>query len=142
MSTRSPASASAAAVTATLLNRQNPIAWVGSAWWPGGRTAQNAASASPRRRASTAVSPAPAARRAADHDAGTAVVSASSRPPPVWQKRSSAPMYVGVCTRSRSVDDAASAATRIRPSSSPDRRTPSSTADSRAGRSGCPMPVS
>jgi hypothetical protein len=30
------------APTATLLNRQKPIARWRSAWWPGGRTAQNA----------------------------------------------------------------------------------------------------
>ena len=44
------ASASAAAVTATLLNRQNPIDRVGVAWCPGGRTAQNALSAVPASR--------------------------------------------------------------------------------------------
>ena len=32
---------------ATVLNRQNPILRPGSAWWPGGRTAQNALVASP-----------------------------------------------------------------------------------------------
>ena len=31
-----------AAPIATLLNMQNPIARPRSAWWPGGRTAQNA----------------------------------------------------------------------------------------------------
>ena len=37
--TRSSPSESSAwrAATATLLNRQKPIARVGSAWWPGGR---------------------------------------------------------------------------------------------------------
>ena len=72
MTTRSPASASAAATTATLEITQKPIDSVGVAWWPGGRTAQNAASPSPRRRASTAVSPAPAASVAASHVCGPA----------------------------------------------------------------------
>ena len=63
ISTRSPRSRSAAAVTATLFSRQKPIARSATAWWPGGRTAQNAASPSPRSSASTASSPLPAARQ-------------------------------------------------------------------------------
>ena len=54
-----------AATTAMLETRQKPIESVGVAWWPGGRTAQNAAVPRPSRSASTAVSPAPAARWAA-----------------------------------------------------------------------------
>lgn len=42
-----------------------PMAWSGQAWWPGGRTAQNADSPSPASTASTAAMAAPAACRAA-----------------------------------------------------------------------------
>ena len=43
------ASSACAAATAMLLNRQKPIATCRVAWWPGGRTAQNARARSPRR---------------------------------------------------------------------------------------------
>ena len=62
-----------------LLNRQKPIACIGSAWWPGGRMAQKAALASPATTASTAAQAAPAARSAASPEAGQTTVSASSR---------------------------------------------------------------
>ena len=62
--------------------RQKPIESVGVAWWPGGRTAQNAAVPSPRRSAATAVKPAPAASAAADDDCALVAVSASIHPPP------------------------------------------------------------
>src|SRR5216683_2813646 len=48
---------------ATLLKRQKPMARSCSAWWPGGRTAQKALSASPPTTASTAAQTAPTARR-------------------------------------------------------------------------------
>ena len=57
-----------ATATATLLNRQKPIARSGVAWWPGGRTKQNAESSSPRRTASVAASAPPAARSAASYE--------------------------------------------------------------------------
>src|SRR6267142_1249745 len=45
MATRdNPRAIPAAAATATLLNRQNPMALSRSAWWPGGRTSANAVS--------------------------------------------------------------------------------------------------
>jgi hypothetical protein len=48
IATRSrPCASACAAPTATLLNRQNPIARSRSAWCPGGRTAQNALRHSP-----------------------------------------------------------------------------------------------
>ena len=94
--TRSPAAASAAAVTATLLNRQNPIARVGVAWCPGGRTAQNAASASPAPSRSTASRPAPAARqRRLARTRPDTTVSASRYPPP----RVAEPLDARRCTR-------------------------------------------
>ena len=49
----------------------------GSAWWPGGRTAQKALSASPAATASTAAQTAPAARRAASPEPGEMMVSGS-----------------------------------------------------------------
>ena len=59
-----PAPASAAAVTATLLNRQKPIDRVGVAWWPGRpHRAERAVGLARRRGASTASSPAPAAEQ-------------------------------------------------------------------------------
>ena len=82
INTRSPASANAAAATATLENKQKPIVSDLVAWWPGGRTAQNAESASPFCKARIAVSPAPAASNAAFHEPTDARVSGSSLPPP------------------------------------------------------------
>src|SRR6266852_4836791 len=55
---------------ATLLKRQKPMARSGSAWWPGGRTAQKALSASPPTTASTAAQTAPTARSAASPERG------------------------------------------------------------------------
>ena len=54
-------SSACAAPTATLLHRQKPLAWAGVAWWPGGRTAQNALRHSPRITRSVASTTAPAA---------------------------------------------------------------------------------
>ena len=48
-----------------LPNKQKPMGSLGSAWWPGGRTAQNAEDARPSHTASTALQAAPHARRAA-----------------------------------------------------------------------------
>ena len=63
ISTRAaPSSATAsAAATAIELKRQKPIAFSGSAWWPGGRAALKPAFASPASsaRASAAAPPAP-----------------------------------------------------------------------------------
>jgi hypothetical protein len=47
-----------------LLKKQNPMAWLRQAWWPGGRTAQKALSISPAITASVAAKVAPAARKA------------------------------------------------------------------------------
>lgn len=66
------------AATATLENRQKPMSWSGSAWWPGGRTAAKARAVSPRVMARTASITAPAARRAARTLPGDKTVSASS----------------------------------------------------------------
>ena len=90
ISTRDPRSRSAAAATATLLTRQKPIDRAGSAWCPGGRTAQNAAVPSPRSSASIASSPAPAARSAAVHESLETAVSGSIWPPPRSQNTSRA----------------------------------------------------
>ena len=73
ISTRSPASTSCAAATATLLIRQKPMAWSARAWWPGGRAATKATPV-------TAILQAPppppdlrrSRRRAASHDSGVA----------------------------------------------------------------------
>ena len=53
-----------------------------SAWWPGGRTAQKALRASPAMTRSTALTAAPAARRAAVSEPGERKVSASSAAKP------------------------------------------------------------
>ena len=89
MRTLAPRARSSAAATATLLIRQNPIACVGSAWCPGGRTAQNAAVPAPCSRPSIAANPEPAARSAASQDAADAAVSGSRAPPPRAQNASS-----------------------------------------------------
>ena len=65
---------------ATLLNRQNPIARVGSAWCPGGRTAQKAFWTLPAITRSTAATTAPAARSIASPEPGETCVSGSSEP--------------------------------------------------------------
>ncbi len=54
----------------------------GSAWWPGGRTAQKARSISPAATARTASTTAPQARRAASRLPGDMAVSGSSRTSP------------------------------------------------------------
>ena len=65
---------------AMLLNRQKPIARSRSAWWPGGRSAQNALRALPSATtAPTAAQAAPAARSAASAEPGDITVSGSSR---------------------------------------------------------------
>ena len=138
-----PRSRSAAAATATLLSRQKPIAWSGSAWWPGGRTAQNAASPSPRSSASTAASPEPAARTAASHDAaeadgvGVEVAAAPPRRTPRAGRGSRRvhPLELGPGRAARRK------LPRPRRRGRP-RAGPSSTACSRAGRSGWPRPGS
>ena len=102
IATRSPRSARAAAHTATLLNRQKPMGSVWVAWWPGGRTTQKAASASPRSRRSTASRPEPAASRAASHEPGKAAVSSSIHPPPLATNRSRPRTSSGRWTRASS----------------------------------------
>ena len=72
-----PSAWAARAATATEEKRQKPMARSGSAWWPGGRTAQKALSASPAITASTAARTAPAARKAASPEAGEISVSPS-----------------------------------------------------------------
>ena len=64
---------------AMLLKKQKPIASSRVAWWPGGRTAQNAFSTSPSITASVAATAAPAARNAAHSVPGPATVSGSTR---------------------------------------------------------------
>ena len=58
---RRSAAIACAAATATLLNRQKPIARSRSAWWPGGRSAQNASARARRRAARSAAAAAPPA---------------------------------------------------------------------------------
>ena len=84
ISTRRAPSASRAwrAATATLLMRQKPIPISRLAWWPGGRAALKATSASPPRRASTIAQAPPAACSAAVHEPALIGVSGSSAPPP------------------------------------------------------------
>ena len=60
-----PAAWAARAATATLEKMQKPMGRPGSAWWPGGRTAQKARAVSPAATSRTAETTAPAARRAA-----------------------------------------------------------------------------
>ena len=88
-----PSRRAASAATATLLNRQKPIAWACSAWCPGGRAQTKALAASLAQTASTAATAAPAPRRgrlpAAARDArcrGRA--GRACRPgPPGWPRR-------------------------------------------------------
>ena len=72
-------SAACAAIT-TLLSRQNPIARVAVAWWPGGRTTAKAGVPSSAERAAAIA--APAACTAAFQLSAPTTVSASTRPPP------------------------------------------------------------
>ena len=53
----------AAAAIATLLYKQNPIAWCGSAWWPGGRISASPLEHFPLITAETSSTSEPAARR-------------------------------------------------------------------------------
>ena len=76
------------AATAALPKKQNPIACSGSAWCPGGRSADTPARAAPPSRPSTSAAAPPAARSAASYVAGTAAVSASMNPPPRAQNSS------------------------------------------------------
>ncbi len=80
----SPAAWAAWAAIATLEKMQKPMGRPGSAWWPGGRTAQKARSAWPAATSRTAATTAPAARRAAFRLPADMKVSASSfsRPAP------------------------------------------------------------
>jgi hypothetical protein len=65
-----------AAITA-LLKRQKPMAWAGSAWWPGGRMAQKAFFAAPAITLSTPWQAPPAACAAAMKLCGDSQVSGS-----------------------------------------------------------------
>src|SRR6201998_4336096 len=82
--TPSCAIASSAAI-ATLLNRQNPIARSGSAWWPEGRTPQKPSLASPASSALVISHAAPAACLAARNEGSPTAVSASIAPPPAGE---------------------------------------------------------
>src|SRR3990172_6140434 len=81
----------------TLPNRQNPIAAPGSAWWPGGRTAQKLRRFAPASARSTASSTQPAPAVAASHDPSLATVSASNRPPPEADIACTSSMYARSC---------------------------------------------
>src|SRR5262245_24538443 len=63
------------------------------------------------------------------------------RPPPASQSRSSASRYRAGCTRSISSRVASRGSNIVRASATPAHFAPSSTASSRAGRSGWPAPV-
>ncbi len=64
--------------TATLSKKQKPIGASCVAWWPGGRTAQNAVFTSPFKTRSVASTAAPAARSAARAVCGFIAVSGST----------------------------------------------------------------
>ncbi len=86
-----------------LENTQNPIAVSGSAWWPGGRTAQNALVPCPAATARVAATTAPAARRAAARLPTDNTVSGSSaRRPLLGAAASTSSMKPCGCTRARS----------------------------------------
>ena len=107
------------------------------AWCPGGRTAQNAACASPADSASAARSTPPAPRRQASHEASLVPVSGSSQPPPSSSEmRSSSSRYSAGCTRSSSSRVAGRGSIGTRASATGVWWAPWSTASSRAGRSG------
>ena len=84
ISTRSTPNAACAcrAATATLPKKQNPIARLGSAWWPGGRMPTKPVAAAPDSSSSTSATAPPAARTAASWVAAVATVSMSTCPPP------------------------------------------------------------
>jgi len=105
-----------AAPTATLLNRQNPIASLRVAWWPGGRTAQNARRTWPLlSTASTAATTAPAARSAASAEPGDSAVSSSSHcVSPIGTVSSTRWTCASSCTRSSWSRVARGASTRSR----------------------------
>ena len=125
------------AATAALPKKQNPIACDGSAWCPGGRSAETPACAVPPSSPSTSAVAPPAARSAASKVAGTAAVSASRNPPPRAHSSSRAVTYGPgwiVSSRSRSTCGASSSAA---PNQSW-RPISASSARIRSGRSGCP----
>ena len=88
-STRSAPSESSAwrAATATFENRQKPIARSGSAWWPGGRSAEKPVGAPPASSASTSAHAPPAACSAASQEPGLRGVSRSKAPPRALSSR-------------------------------------------------------
>ena len=138
-----PAPASAAAATATLLRRQKPIARVGVAWWPGGRTAQNAAVAVPvveaprprstRRRRRARPRPTTPWRTWCRRRAGRRPAAQNAR----WRRGRP---RGGPARSPRGVAGARLERARGR-RPTPAYRAPASTASRRAGRSGCPWPV-
>lgn len=68
------------AATATLLNKQKPMAAWNRAWCPGGRTRQKACVSSPRTSRSAASQTAPTASKATSYEAGLTTVSTSTSP--------------------------------------------------------------
>ena len=104
------------AATATLLNRQKPIARAASAWCPGGRWIDAANPAEPPSSSVDHPAAPPAECSAASHEPGEQTVSTSSAPPPAQMKRSIESTYAGrvdQCSRSR---EAAGDSSRTRPS--------------------------
>ncbi len=141
-STRSAPSASSACrhATATLANRQKPMAVVHSAWWPGGRSAENPVRSPPDRRLSTSAHAPPAARSAASYEPGTVGVSASNARLAALNSRTCS-MYSRGWTRSSCSSVAPGASTGSQPSQSR-LSSSASMALIRSARSGWPKPVS
>ncbi len=106
------ASRACCAATATLLNRQKPIARSASAWCPGGRWMENPVGALPASSRSTSETAPPQACGAAVNEPAETTVSASIRAPPRAARRSTSSTWRGVCTASSTERSAAGELTR------------------------------
>ena len=140
------------AAIATLLKKQKPIARSWQAWWPGGRTAQNALCKSPAITASVAASTAPAPHSTASQVLALSAVSGSTcaydgPPREIPRRKVSLRLCRALTCRlswasSMSARAAGPASRRCNSCPKPERNRRSSMASSRSGRSGWPGPMS
>ncbi len=106
------ASRACRAATATLLNRQKPIARSASAWCPGGRWIENPVGARPSISRSTSDTAPPHACIAAVNEPAETTVSASMRAPPRAARRSISSTWRAGCTASSTERSTAGELTR------------------------------
>ena len=109
------ASRACRAATATLLNRQKPIARAASAWWPGGRWIEKPVGALRASSRSTSDTAPPQACRAATNEPAETTVSASMRAPPRADMRSISSTWRAGCTASSTDRSTAGELTRSYP---------------------------